>query len=43
MVSSFLVAIISTETMETIERWQFNIQVNGENGLPMAENVPPAE
>ncbi|KAI7876311.1 DNA-binding protein [Mucor mucedo] len=43
VVSRFIVAIISTETMETIERWQFNIQVNGENGLPSAENVPPAD
>jgi hypothetical protein len=29
--------------MEVLERWNFNVEVNGENGLPMAENIPPAE
>ncbi|KAI8067322.1 mitotic spindle assembly checkpoint protein MAD2 [Thamnidium elegans] len=42
-VSKFVIVISSAETLEVVERWHFDIQVNGENGLPMAENVPPAE
>jgi mitotic spindle assembly checkpoint protein MAD2 len=35
--------IKSKDTLEVLERWNFNVEVNGENGLPMAENIPPAE
>lgn len=42
-ISKLVIVISSTETLEVLERWHFDIQVNGENGLPMAENVPPAE
>ncbi|KAI9485287.1 MAG: Mad2l1 protein [Benjaminiella poitrasii] len=41
--SKFVIVIKSTETDEVLERWNFNVEVNGENGLPMAENIPPEQ
>lgn len=40
-ISKLVIVIKSKETLEVLERWNFNIEVNGENGLPMAENIPP--
>ncbi|KAI9360511.1 DNA-binding HORMA domain-containing protein [Pilaira anomala] len=43
IVSKFVIVISSADTLEVVERWQFDIETNGENGLPMVENVPPAD
>lgn len=43
IISKLVIVITSTETLEVLERWHFDIQVNGDNGLPQAENVPPEE
>lgn len=43
IISKIVIVITSKDTDEVLERWHFDIQVNGENGLPMAENVPPEE
>lgn len=42
-ISKLVIVIKSKDTLEVLERWNFNVEVNGENGLPMAENIPPAE
>ncbi|CAO0800967.1 unnamed protein product [Mucor circinelloides] len=42
-ISKLVIVIKSRDTLEVLERWNFNIEVNGENGLPMAENIPPDE
>ena len=36
--------IRSVETDEVLERWHFDIELNnGENGIPMPENIPPEQ
>ncbi|CEP11869.1 hypothetical protein [Parasitella parasitica] len=42
-ISKLVIVIKSKDTLKVLERWIFNIEVNGENGLPMAENIPPDE
>ncbi|KAI7904484.1 mitotic spindle checkpoint component mad2 [Cokeromyces recurvatus] len=41
--SKFVIVIKSKDTNEVLERWNFNLDVNGENGLPMTENIPPEQ
>ncbi|KAI8641342.1 DNA-binding protein [Parasitella parasitica] len=42
-ISKLVIVIKSRDKLKVLERWIFNIEVNGENGLPMAENIPPDE
>jgi mitotic spindle assembly checkpoint protein MAD2 len=39
-----VIVIKSLERDEVVERWHFDVELNnGENGIPMAENIPPEQ
>lgn len=43
-ISKLVIVIRSVETDEVLERWHFDIELNnGENGIPMPENIPPEQ
>lgn len=42
-ITKLVIVIKSRDTREVLERWNFNLDVNGQNGLPMIENIPPEE
>ncbi|OBZ83779.1 Mitotic spindle checkpoint component mad2 [Choanephora cucurbitarum] len=42
-ISKLVIVIKSKDTLEVLERWSFDVNINGDNGLPMAENIPPEE
>ncbi|KAG1339472.1 hypothetical protein G6F62_005774 [Rhizopus arrhizus] len=43
-ICKLVIVIKSLERDEVVERWHFDVELNnGENGIPMAENIPPEQ
>ncbi|KAI8883756.1 mitotic spindle checkpoint component mad2 [Backusella circina FSU 941] len=42
-ICKLVVVIKEVETMEVVERWHFDIHIDEESGVPMIENIPPAD
>ncbi|RCH79967.1 MAD2 mitotic arrest deficient-like 1, partial [Rhizopus stolonifer] len=42
-ISKLVVVIKSKDTLEVLERWNFDVHINGEDGIPMTENIPPEQ
>ncbi|KAI8349430.1 mitotic spindle checkpoint component mad2 [Blakeslea trispora] len=42
-ISKLVIVIKSKDTLEVLERWSFDVNINGDNEIPMVENIPPQE